>query len=422
MPKRLKIAMIAPPWFNLPPNSYGGIEYIVHYLAIELERLGAEVHLFTVGDTSTKTHRVNWLYNDSQYRHMHKPIYDSLTIPTTHMMNALNMVKTAGDFDIIHDHNGYIGPAMMAHLDPDLFPPALHTLHGPFANDEMIERGMPDNRALYSQFKYNKRLYFNGISQSQINSAPLELQHRIVRAVHHGIDLNDYPIQTEKGDYFITLARFNRDKGIAHAAAIAEELGLNLKMAGVVGPIMNARQMMMELVNSNSPHRNNADFIYFRDEVWPHTIPGQIEYVGSVGGKQKLEFMGRAKALLWPIDWEEPFGMAPIEVMASGTPVVAYRRGAVPEMIVHGVNGFIADTEEEFKEYMMRVDEIKPEDCRAVVEERFSASTMAKNYLRLYREITYRPARLRRFSYAKLAQASRAGLLQAGSFAEALDE
>lgn len=422
MKKRLKVAMIAPPWLNMPPLGYGGIENVVHYLTLELQKLGAEVHLFSVGDTTTKAHRLNYAYDDGQYRAIHRPMYESGAIPINHIMLALDTIKAAGDFDIIHDHNGFIGPAMMAELPPQLFPPVLHTLHGPFSTDEVVASGVPDNRPMYARFKYRKRLHFNGISHSQLRDAPPELRHRLVDVVHNAVDLEDLPLQPEKGDYFITLARFNRDKGIGEAARICEELDLKLKMAGIVGPIFAPRQMILELANPNSPYRTNPDFMYFRDQVLPHTIPGQIEYVGAVNGKQKLDFISRAKALLWPIDWEEPFGMAPIEVMATGTPVVAYRRGAVPEMIIHGVNGFIADTPEEFKEYMLRVDEIKPEDCRAVVEERFSASVMAAKYLDRYQQIIAQHTPKRSLSYAKLAQASRAGLMQAGAFAEVLDD
>lgn len=422
MSKRLKVAMIAPPWLNMPPLGYGGIENVVHYLTVELEKLGAEVHLFSVGDTSTKVHRMHHTYEDGQYRAIHRPMYEAATIPINHIMMALATIKAAGDFDIIHDHNGFIGPAMMADLDPASFPPVLHTLHGPFSTEEVVASGVPDNRPMYARFRQHERLHFNGISYAQLRDAPPELNSRFVDVVHNAVDLSELPLQTEKSDYFITLARFNRDKGIGEAAKMCEDLGVKLKMAGIVGPIFAPRQLMLELANSNSPHRTNPDFMYFRDQVLPHTIPGQVEYVGAVNGKQKLDFISRAKALLWPIDWEEPFGMAPIEAMATGTPVVAYRRGAVPEMIFHGVNGFIADTPEEFKEYMLRVDEIKPADCRAVVEEHFSSGAMASKYLQRYQQIIAREAPKRSLSYARLAQASRAGLMQAGAFAEVLDD
>lgn len=382
----LKVAMIAPPWLNMPPTGYGGIEYVVHYLTVELRKLGVHVEIFTVGDTTTPADKLHWYYEDGQYRHIHKPFYDSATLPITHILFALNKIREAGDFDIIHDHNGFIGPAVLAHLD-DSFPPVLHTLHGAFSNDTMVKNGMPDNRPMYSQFTYNRRLHFNGISHAQLNDAPEEIARHLVNVVHNGIDLTDYPLTEKKSDYFITLARFNRDKGQATAARYCEELGLPLKMAGIVAGISTPKQLMMELADSNSSYRNFADFIYYRDKVLPYINPGQIDYVGSVNGESKTHFMSGAKALLWPIDWEEPFGMAPIEVMACGTPVVAFRRGAVPEMIVHGVNGFIADTEEEFKYYMTKVDEIKPEDCRRIVEERFSSQAMARKYLARYQEI-----------------------------------
>lgn len=416
--KRLKIAMIAPPWLNMPPTGYGGIEYMVHYLTTELEELGHEVHLFTVGDTSTKAHRKNYIYPIGQFRHIQRPWYEALPIEAAHINMALNMVKTAGDFDVIHDHNFYIGPAMMANLDPKVFPPVLHTLHMPFSDDAKVEAGAPDNREMYAQLKYNKRLFFNGISYSQLKGAPPEITPRLVGAVHNAVDINDYPLETKKDDYFLTIARFCEEKGVGTAAKLCAEQGYKLKMAGLISTIASPHQLKEELTLTYSRYEEDQEFAYFKQHVAPY-VSEDIEYIGAIYGRQKHEITGRAKALLWPITWEEPFGMAPIDVMATGTPVIAYRRGAVTEMIEHGVNGFIADTEDEFREYMHRVHEIKPEDCRAVVEERFSARVMARSYVEGYNRIIAR-SKQPSFSYTKWANQARRGLLQAGAFAESL--
>lgn len=386
--KKLRIALLAPPWVKIPPSGYGGIEYVVHYLVIELVKQGHEVVLFSTKDTITPASRNEWFYSDGQYRHISMPLYDAVTLPITQVLYALKYIRQAGNFDIIHDHNGFLGPAVMSNLDPKHFPPVLHTLHGPFSTDEMVTRGMPDNRPMYTQFQPTGRLHFNGISNAQMSFAPKGLKPLLLGVVYNAINLDDFPFvdRSDKSDYYITLARFTRDKGQATAARLAEELEVKLRMAGVVDGIGNARQLLVELANVNSPHRSNADFTYFRDQILPRLIPRQIEYVGEVAGDAKLRFIGRAKALLFPIDWEEPFGMSVIEANACGTPVVAFNRGAMPELIKHGVNGFLAKSEREFKRYMKRVDEIDPADCRRIVEERFSAKVMAQNYVDRYRE------------------------------------
>lgn len=392
MAKSLRIAMMAPPWLAIPPSGYGGIEYVVHYLVVELTKMGHEVELFSTGDTSTPATNNHWYYSDGQYRHISKSLYDAVTLPITQVLYSLGKIRDSGRFDIIHDHNGFIGPAIMGNLNPAYFPPVLHTLHGPFSTDEAVENGMPDNRPMYMQFKHSGRLYFNGISRAQMKLAPKELSTLAVDVVHNSVNLDDFPFvpRDDRDDYFITLARFTRDKGQAVAARLAEELGVRLRMAGIVDGIADPRKLLVELANINSSHINNADFMYFRDQILPLLIPRQIEYVGNVAGDYKQRFVGRAKALLFPIDWEEPFGVSVIEANACGTPVVAMNRGAMPEIIEHGVNGFLAKNEKEFKDYMTRIDEIDPEECRRVVQDKFSSVAMAKAYLKRYKEIIAR--------------------------------
>lgn len=386
--KKLRIALTAPPWLKIPPQGYGGIEYVVYNLAVELQKLGHEVELFSTGDTSVPVHKNHWFYKDGQYVHIHNLIYEAVTLPITQVLFSLRTIRDSG-FDIIHDHNGFLGPAIMSDLDPNHYPPVLHTLHGPFSNDEMVKNGMPDNRPMYMQFQSTGRLFFNGISNTQMAMAPKELRPLLMGAVYNSVDLAEYPFvdSDEREDYYITLARFTRDKGQALAAKLAEELGVKLRMAGTVAGIANPRELLVELANANSQHHSKEQFVYFRDKILPLLIPRQIEYVGNVSGERKMRFISHAKALLFPIDWEEPFGLSVIEANACGTPVVAFNRGAMPELIVHGVNGFLVKTEREFKKYMQRVDEINPADCRRIVQERFSAKVMAQNYLQRYQDI-----------------------------------
>lgn len=385
----LRIAMIAPPWLKMPPDGYGAIEAIVDHLTIQLQSLGVTVELFGTGDSSTPADKLHWYYEDGQYRHISKPLYEAVTLPITQILFGLKTIRADGHFDLIHDHNGFVGPAIMSYLDAREFPPVLHTLHGPFSTDEMVANGMPDNRPTYMQFQQTGRLFFNGISKAQLKAAPRQLRPLLVDIVYNGVNLDEFPYsgKTEKDDYFITLARFTRDKGQALAARLCDELGARLLMAGIVNGIGTVRQLLVELADSNSVHRNNVDFIYFRDQVLPWLTPRQIEFIGEVKGEAKRRFIGRSRALLFPIDWDEPFGLAVIEALACGTPVIAMRRGAMPEIIQHGVNGFLARNEFEFKRYMQRIGEIDPAACRKSVTERFSTQVMAKSYLERYRQI-----------------------------------
>lgn len=384
--KKLRIAMTSLPWLKIPPEGYGGIEYIVHYLAIELQKMGHEVELFSTKDTTTPVTKNHWYYADGQYRHIHKMLYESVTLPITQVLFALRHIRD-GNFDIIHDHNGFLGPAIMSDLNPKHYPPVLHTLHGPFSTDDMVAKGMPDNRPMYMQFQPDSNLYFNGISNAQMKNAPKQLDPMVLGVVHNSLNIEDFTYYDgPRDDYFVMIGRINRDKGVAVAAGICEELGEKLKIAGIVDGISDPRRLLVELASESSSHRTHPDFVYYRDQLLPHLIPRQIEYIGEISGEPKTKLLGRAKALLFPIDWEEPFGMSVIDAMACGTPVVAMNRGSMPELIEHGVNGFLANNEKEFKEYMTRVSEIDPAACRRSVEEHFSAKVMAEQYVERYLE------------------------------------
>jgi glycosyltransferase involved in cell wall biosynthesis len=230
-------------------------------------------------------------------------------------------------------------------------------------------------------------LFIVPISKSLVRDAPRQLKPIILKHVHNGVDPRRFPFVADKSDYFITLGRFSPDKGWAIAARICSRLGCRLRLAGIVGNMKRPKQVLMELTNPLSPHRNLADFKYFNHEVFPYLEEGLIEYVGDLAGQNKLDFIGHARALLFPVQWDEPFGMVAIEALACGTPVVAMARGALPEIIEHGVNGFLAHDEAEFEHYMQRIDEIDPRACRKSVEDKFSARHMAEEYLRRFEQV-----------------------------------
>jgi len=213
---------------------------------------------------------------------------------------------------------------------------------------------------------------------------------RVTDVVYNAVSVDDYPFVEAKGDYFITLARVARDKGQAMAARVARQLDVPLRIAGIVNGIATPDELGLQLANPSATHRENPDFLYYRNEVLPLVEPGKVDFLGNMSGSAKVQLISHARALLFPIDWEEPFGLAVIEAMACGTPVVAMRRGAMPELIEHGVNGFLADSEAEFAEFARRIDEIDPSACRRSVLDRFSAPIMADAYLNCYRSIISR--------------------------------
>jgi glycosyltransferase involved in cell wall biosynthesis len=379
--------MIAPPWLSIPPSGYGGVEMVLAALVPALLKLGIEVELFTTGDSTVPSTKTHWLYPEGQYDKIHKPMYESLPVSSAHLLFALNRIVDDGGFDIIHDHSGFISPAVFSFIH-DRLPPIVHTLHGPpFTTPDRLEMGIPDNLPMWRQFRPNNKLFFVGISKALTRSAPKSMRKQLLPCVHNAVDTDQFPFNDKKSDYFVTLARFHPEKGQHIAVRACKDLGYKLRMAGGVGDIMQPRKLMLELANPLSKYRGLIDFRYFSDEIFPYLEQGSIEHLGEVSGQRKLNVLSHAKALLFPIQWEEPFGMAPIEALACGTPVIAMARGALPEIIEHSVNGFLAQNEKEFRHYMTRIDEIDPAKCRESVERKFSAATMAKNYLNRYQTI-----------------------------------
>lgn len=393
--KPLRVAMIAPPWLPIPPFGYGGIENVLDVLLPELGKLNVEVELFTIKKTNLKNCNKQWLYSNEQYRFIHRPIYESLPILLAHTMFALNHIKQANNFDIIHDHNGFIGPFLATLNDPKL-PPVLHTLHGPpfspNSHPELsLDSDIPSNLPMWQELaKSNpESLGIVCISNLLKNKAPKSLKPFLLDPIYNGINPCQFPFVKTKENYFLTLARSNPDKGQGIAVNICRELKYNLKLAGLVCDMTKPKQVLLELANPLSKYRAVPDFRYFSDQIFPY-LNNRIKYIGDVGGIKKIKILSRAKALLFPIQWDEPFGMAPIEALACGTPVIAMARGALPEIIDHGVNGFLAKNEAEFKKYMSLVHTIDPKNCRKSVETKFSANIMAKKYLKGYQALIAR--------------------------------
>jgi glycosyltransferase involved in cell wall biosynthesis len=346
---------------------------------------GHRVILGTVGQSRIEVERQVSRFRQGQHPRIDGPYCDGISIAHAHMQRVLKTIRATSGIDVVHDFLEIVGPSTLAELEHG--PPMLHTL----------QWNLWPNRDFYRHLEGRDRVFFNGISQPQMRAARGNLLRCSLEVVHNGVDVDDFTYRERKDEYAITLARFTYDKGQDVAARVCARLGMPLQMAGTVGGIASPELLREELAKRFSPFHHYKDVEYCRRAVQPYEDPGRgIAWVGSVGGARKRELVAGARALLMPIRWEEPFGMAVIEALASGTPVVAMRRGAMPVIIEHGRNGFLADDEEEFARYLRRVDEIEPEDCRSSVRDRFSAAVMAERYVQRYEEVIARAAATRR--------------------------
>jgi len=336
----MKIAQVAPLMESVPPRFYGGTERIVSYLTEELVQLGHDVTLFASGDSITSADLVGCapvaLRLDSSVRDV---------IP--YYMLMLDRVRMrADDFDIIHFH-----------IDQFHFPVfrpigrrTVTTLHG--------RQDLPDIKPLY--------LGFNDMPLVSISDAQRRpvAKANFVRTVQHGLpsDLHTF-VPQPRGGYVAFLGRISPEKRPDRAIAVARTLGIPLKIAAKI---------------------DRVDEVYFRETIAPLLKEPGVEFIGEINEHQKSDFLGEARALLFPIDWPEPFGLVMIEAMACGTPVLAFRAGSVPEVIDHGVTGMIVDSVEVAVAAMPRVLGLDRAAVRRRFEERFTAKRMALEYVSVY--------------------------------------
>jgi glycosyltransferase involved in cell wall biosynthesis len=306
----VRIAILAPVWFAVPPSGYGGIEWVVSLLADGLTDAGHDVTLFASGDSHSKA-TISSVY----------PEAPSSLIGRTQpeLLHALSCYAHADEFDVINDHTGMLGAVLGASVDT----PVVHTAHGPLDGEpgriyELIGRVAPQVGLI-------------SISMNQRKPKP---DLNWVANCHNALDFSVYPFKPTRGDYLLFLGRLSPDKGAHRAIAVAMEADLPLKIAG-----------------------------------------------------KKQELLQNARATLFPIEWEEPFGLVMIESMACGTPVIATRWGAVPEVIDHGLSGLIVDDYRNIPAALEEADKLDPYDIRHYVEREFSPERMVSDYLHAYRTI-----------------------------------
>lgn len=333
---QLRVALLAPVWFPVPPPLYGGIEAVVALLADALCAAGHDVTVFASGDSRTDA-KLSWIYE----RAPSERIGESLP----EFGHVLACYERADEFDVISDHTGPFAAA----LAPLVPTPVLHTVHGPLDGElgDVYERVA----------RISSHLRLISLSRSQRRPHPTLPW---VANCPNAIDPSRFLWSGERGDYLLFLGRMGPEKGCHHAIAVAQECGLPLKIAAKC--------------------REPAERAYFAELVEPH-LGHQVEYLGEVGHDRKVELLRNARVTLFPIDWEEPFGLVMIESLACGTPVVATRRGAVPEVLEHGRTGIMVDRRSDLAAAVAEADRIAPSECRRAVEERFAPGSLRTAYL-----------------------------------------
>jgi glycosyltransferase involved in cell wall biosynthesis len=337
----MRIAQVAPLFESVPPALYGGSERVVSWLTEELVRQGHEVTLFASGDSKTAARLVpaceKSLWRDTDCRE---------TLPQHVRMLEL-VFQDAAQFDIIHFHCDYIHFPLVRRYGR----PSLTTLHG-FVHTH-------DLRDLLEEYR---DVPLVSISDNQRASTP---EANWQGTIHHGLPRGLHTFSPVGGEYLAFLGRISREKGLERAIEIARRAGVPLKIAAKI---------------------YEEDRSYFEQEIKPllEKSASFVEFVGELGGAAKNEFLGKARALLFPVDWPEPFGLVMIEAMACGTPVIGWRKGSVPEVIEHGVNGFVVSSVEEAVEGVGNLSRVRRDVCREIFEARFPVERMTADYLKMY--------------------------------------
>jgi len=337
----MKIAQVAPLFERVPPRAYGGTERVISYLTEELVRQGHQVTLFASGDSVTAARLV------AAIAHNLRPDTGRPAWLAWHAIQMDMVAELAGQFDVIHFHTDYLHFPLARHL------PVAHvtTLHG--------RLDLPELDALYAHFD---DMPVVSISDSQRAPRPLANWQG---TVHHGLPPALYGLQPKPDDYFAFVGRISPEKRIDRAIDIARRCGKRLVIGAKIDP---------------------ADQPYFRQQIAPLLRSPLIEYIGEIGEPEKRQLLQNAAALLFPIDWPEPFGLVMIEAFCCGTPVIAYRHGSVPEVVEDGVTGFTVTDQDEAVRAARRIGEIDRHRCRLAFERRFTVRDMAHAYLRIYQQ------------------------------------
>jgi len=342
----MRIALVSPLYESVPPQGYGGTERVVSYLAEDLVRRGHDVTLYASADSRTSARLVPCcprslrLDPDCQDDFAH------------HVVQLEKVLCDADWFDVVHWHIDHLHLPLARRLRV----PSITTMHG--------RLDIPDLVPLFAEF-HDAPL----VSISDAQRAPLPAANW-VRTIHHGLPADLYRTGPGDGGYLAFLGRLSREKRVDRAIRIAVEAGMPLKIAAKL---------------------DEKDRAWFDDEVVPLLDHPLVELVGEIGEDRKQAFLGSARALLFPIDWPEPFGLVMIEALACGTPVVAWREGSVPEILEDGVTGFVVDHPEAAVDAVRRLGELSRQECRDRFEQRFTVERMVDDHEALYASLVQAP-------------------------------
>ena len=332
----MRIALISPIAWRTPPTHYGPWENIASLICEGLVKKGVDVTLFATKDSITE----GKLIAVCEYGYEEDKTIEPKAWECLHISEVF---EQADKFDLIHNNFDFL-PLSYSGL---VKTPVLTTIHG-FSSERILP--------VYE--KYNKKTHYVSISNSD-RSEKLDY----IATVYHGINLDEFTFKKEMGEYLLFFGRIHNDKGAKEAIQIAKAFGKKLIMAGII-----------------------QDQKYFVEELSPH-FGEDIVYIGSVGPKERNKLLGEAYALLHPIFFEEPFGLSVIESMACGTPVIAFNKGSMPEIIESGKNGFIVSDVKEAVIALEKIPEINRQSCRNTVEEKFTVDKMVDNYIKVYKQI-----------------------------------
>jgi glycosyltransferase involved in cell wall biosynthesis len=325
------------------------VESVVSTLTEALVRRGHEVTLFCAPGSVSRANVVA-LLEESHPDEIERSLFE-----VDHVARAFDAIDSATDgdgFDVVHDHCGFTGLAMANRIDT----PLVHTLHGPFT---------ADTAAFYA--RHGQKATLVGISRAQLASAPPGLGP--IGSIPNPIDLRAWPLQERKGDYLLWIGRMTPEKGPHRAIAAARAVGVPLVLAGVIQPGQQA---------------------FFDREVAPHIDGQRVRFVGEVRGSAKRSLFARARGLLMPIRWDEPFGMVMVEALACGTPVIAFPEGAARELVIDGTTGFLVKDERAMAVAVGQLPRIGAQDCRAWVSQHCDVEVVAAAYERTYRSVMVR--------------------------------
>lgn len=338
----MRIAQVAPLFESVPPRGYGGTERVVSYLTEELVRQGHQVTLFASGDSHTQARLC------APCARSLRSEAGGLDANAYHALMFERVFQESANFDIIHFHTDYQHFALSRRHDV----PVVHTHHG--------RLDIPGLMPLFQEFR---EIPVVSISNHQRTPAPwLNWQ----ATVYHGLPKSLHGFHADGGDYLAFLGRVSPEKGLDKAIEIAQRAGMPIKIAAKI---------------------DRHDAVYFEQVIRPLLRRPGVEFIGEVGGAEKDQLLGGARGLLFPIDWPEPFGLVMIEALACGTPVIAYPRGSVPEILEHGVTGFVVDDVEQAVAAVNKLDTLSRRQCRRAFEQRFSTQRMTDDYLAVYQDL-----------------------------------